>query len=242
MKKAFIFNLITIATLICSQSSKAGTTNTVYWNFNTAAPTSGVFSGLTVSSLSQGNNHGTTTLISTTSASSGYTTAAGFTASGTGNAGAAVFTNAPFSTATSTYFQFDVSLSAAAGAAYQVSQIYDISLGARATSTGPQLLSLYSSTDDFTSDFTSIASLSIPNNSAWVARDFSNIAISLPEDGSTVSFRIYASNGVGNATSGTANLRIDDLSFTVSSVPEPSTIALATMGGLACLMAVRRKR
>ncbi|NBS14641.1 MAG: hypothetical protein EBT57_07535 [Verrucomicrobia bacterium] len=39
----------------------------IYWNFDTATPTSGVPAGLSVGAVVQGNNNGTTTMLSTTS-------------------------------------------------------------------------------------------------------------------------------------------------------------------------------
>src|SRR5205085_10282881 len=85
--------------------------STVYWNFNTADPTSGLTADITGGTLSQGNNNGTTPLLTTTSASSGYTGV-----SGGNNLGAAARTGALVkvgtATAGSAYFEFTLSPSA----------------------------------------------------------------------------------------------------------------------------------
>ncbi len=234
--------LLFVAAWAVAISASAQTAN-IYWDFNNAttaaAPSSGVFTGLTTPILGQGNNHGTTALLTATSASTTYTTAAGFANSGTTNAGAAAFTGV-LNTATSTYFNTSLTLSPAAGASYTLT---DVSLGSRSTSTGPVTLSLYDSTDSFATVFNLLGTVTVSANSVWAASDFSGLSVSIPADSSTLSFRIYGSGGTGSAASGTANWRIDDLTFSVSEVPEPSTLAFLGLGSLlAGVLVIRRHR
>jgi uncharacterized protein YgbK (DUF1537 family) len=223
-----------------------GQTNNIYWDFNNAttaaAPSSGVFTGLTTPILSQGNNNGTTALLTTTSASTAYTTAAGFSNSGTTNAGAAARTGALVTGASgSAYFATSLTLGPSSPSSYTLT---DISLGSRQTSTGPQLLSLYESTDNFATVSTFVEAISILNNSVWTAHDFSGLSIAIPNDSSTLSFRIYGSAGTGSTSAGTANWRIDDLAMTLVTtvVPEPSTLALLGGGGAVASLFVFRRR
>jgi hypothetical protein len=172
----------------------------VTWNFNTASPTSGVLANSTVSDVSQGNNSGSTTLITATSPSTGY---AG--ASGGNNAGATAFTGA-LSTATSTYFE--VTITPASGFAIAVAAM---SLGNQSTdATGPQLVTVRSSLDGYTTD---VGSITISTTGVW--------GLTIPILGilngtvdQPITLRIYGSDGTGTETPGTANWLMDDLSIT----------------------------
>ena len=166
----------------------------------TAAPTAGVpVSNLTLSSISRGNNNGTTVLLSTTSASTTYSGA-----SGSYNVGAAAFTGA-LNTASSTYFEFTLTPSTA----HKVS-LTNISFGTRSTSTAPQAYTLRSSLDGYTAD---LATGTIPNTSTWVLR--SNAITATSAYGIPVTFRLFGHNGSGNAALGTANWRVDDIKLDV---------------------------
>jgi hypothetical protein len=224
--------VLLLSALLCGHSVHAQATTNVYWNFSSSGtPTSGVIDGLTPA-LSFGN--ATWLSYNTTSASSGYATAAGFSASGGNNAYLTAHTGT-FSTVNSSYFLLSLSLSPAAGTAYKVT---DISFGSRQTGTGPTKLALYKSTDG--SNFSPAGTtLNVSPNSTWVAEDFSGLAISLPDDCSTVYFRIYGSDGSGIA--GTGNWRIDDLAATLMTVPEPSILVLAPLAGLLGLLLLRRR-
>lgn len=223
---------ILLSTLLCGHSVHAQATTNVYWDFsNSGTPTSGVVDGLTPA-FSYGNAGSLN--FNTTSASSNYVSAAGFAASG-GNSAYLTARTGAFSTANSSYFLLSLSLSPAAGTACKVT---DISFGSRQTGTGPTKLALYTSTDG--SNFSPAGSvLNVSASSTWAAEDFSGLAISLPDDGSTVYFRIYGSDGVGSA--GTGNWRIDDLTATLLTVPEPSALALTPLAGLLGLILLRRR-
>ena len=245
MKKSVVLFLGAVVSLL-ALSVQAGLPNAAYWNFSQggASPSSNSFSGLSFFDLSQGNSHGTVGLLTSTSASTGYTntggfTAAGFSPSGSTNAGIAAWTG-PLDTSgfTNSYFQTGFSLDSLATLSYSIT---NISLGSRSTATGPQLLSLYSSTDGINYSF--LSGVSTPANSAWLTIDFGALSLSL-NPGNSLYFRIYGSGGTGNAALSTANWRIDDLAIALSAtpVPEPSTLAMTALGGLACLFAIRRRR
>lgn len=196
----------------------------IIWDFSSSTPSSGIPAGVSVSAVSQGNNHGTTTLLTTTSASSGYTGA-----TGGNNAGAAASVGA-FRPDTTTYFEW--TLTPAAGVAITVSQI---NFGSRSTGTGPQAYDIRTSLDNFT---TAAASSTLSNNSTWAL--FSNATSIVGATGQAITIRIYAYNGAGNASQNTANWRIDDLSVTATAsgnVPlptltvSPNTLSFTTVAG-----------
>ncbi len=188
----------------------------IYWNFGTtagsAAPTSGVPSGVTGGTVTQGNNNGTTTLATSVSVSSGYPGA-----SGAFNAGAAARIGAlstTVGTGGSTFFTF--AFTPPAGRQFTVSRI---TFGSRSTGTGPQAYSIFSSVDNFA---TAIATGTFLNNSVWALHD-RTVSVAGATD-ATVTFRIYGHNGTGSPGSNTANWRIDDLTVTAT-VVEPAAVA-----------------
>lgn len=203
LAEQIVFNTATAGTYYVRVN---GFNSTSAANYNFSAGTAGAASTaakLTVSSLSQGNNNGTTTLITNSSASSGYTGA-----SGTYNAAASARTGALNTAASgSAYFEFTVT--PAAGNAVTLT---GISFGVRSTSTGPLNYALRSSLDGYANN---IASGTISNNSTWALK--SNTGLSVTSGlGTPVTFRIYGFGGTGTAAAGTANWRVDDISLTGS--------------------------
>jgi len=176
---------------------------TVYWDFSTAAPATNGISGLTVSALSQGNNHGTTDLLSGSLPSSGYSGA-----SGGNNCEAASFTGSLITGSPgSTYFEF--TLTPQAGS---IVKLEAISFGSRSTATGPTAYSLRTSFDSYSSD---VASGSLSSNSVWTL--LSNAPLSVASNsGTALTFRLYGYNGTGTTISNVPNWRIDDLLLTVT--------------------------
>jgi hypothetical protein len=240
MKKLFLFLGLGMTLLFADSSVKAGLTNAVYWDFFTggASPTSNSFSGLTVSSLSQGNSGASVALLSATSPSSAnpYTTAAGFPDSGTTNAEIVAPTGIlNLGASGSAFFAFSFSLGLSSPFSYNVT---NISFGSRSTGTGPQTLSLYDSTDGFASSHF-IGSISVLTNSTWAAESFNNLSVLIPNNAGTISFRIFGSDGVGSAGS-SANWRIDDLGVALSPAPEPSTVALIAVGWIFSMCSLGR--
>ena len=176
---------------------------TVYWDFSAATPLTNTTTGLTVSEIIQGNNHGTTELLSASLPSAGYTNA-----SGGNNAEAAVWTGSlTIGTPGSTYFEF--TLAPQAGSMFKLEAI---SFGSRSTATGPTSYSLRSNLDGYTTD---IATGIFSNNSSWAV--FSNSSLSVTSSaGMAITFRLYGYNGTGSTISNVPNWRIDDLLLTVT--------------------------
>ena len=182
-------------------TAEGGETAEVYWNFNTAAPSSNQTVTFTVGELSRGNNFGNTTQISATSPSSGYS---GFSG---GNNSAATARIGPLNTGGngSAYFEFTVSPSPGVNF-----ELKGLSFGARSTSTGPKAYALRTSADNFSSSLIQGVS---SNNSTWVLNSHSEVGFS---SNSSITFRIYGFNGTGSPGSGNANWRIDDLKLNIS--------------------------
>ncbi|MBA4137822.1 MAG: hypothetical protein C0518_10940 [Opitutus sp.] len=187
---------------------------TVYWNFQTATPTSGVPADVTAGALSSGNSFGTTTLLTTTSASSGYTGV-----SGANNAGVAARIGALNQAASgSAYFEF--TLTPAAGKKLVIT---GLNFGARSTSTGPQAYSIFTSFDNYAAP---IATGALLNNSSWrLITPTVNAVTGLT--GTPLTVRIYGHNGSGSPASGTVNWRIDDLKVTLATVASTGAVAPA---------------
>ena len=187
----------------------------VYWNFNSATPTSGTngeYAAWTFGPLTQGNNLGTTTLFTSTSASSGYTNPFGVVASGSTNAGAAARTGA-FNADSNAFFEVQVVVPS-----NTTTLITNISFGSRSTGTGPAAYSIRSSADGFAVD---VATNALTTNSAWTM-NVAPVAIALSNGTNRV--RIYGYAGSGNASSNTANWRIDDLTLALAAGDGPTPI------------------
>jgi hypothetical protein len=178
----------------------------VSWTFTPgAAPSTNTSTNLTVSSISQGNNNGTTILITTTSPSGVY---AG--ASAAENAGAAARIGA-LNTAASGSAYFEFTLTPSAG--YTVT-LTAIQFGSRSTSTGPAAYTLRSSADGYAADIVA-GTLPITSPAAWALQTPATFVSTSPI-GTAVTYRIYGYNGAGSPAINTANWRIDDLSLSLS--------------------------
>lgn len=198
----------------------------IIWNFGTttgnSSPSSNTVNNLANTPIiSQGNNNGTTTLLTTTSASSGYSGA-----SGQFNAGAAARIGAlNTGTGGSAYFEFTL-----IPAANFTVNLTSISFGSRSTSTGPQSYSVRTSLDNYASDY---ATGTLSNGASWAL--YSNTVLS-NQSSSSITYRIYGYDGVGNAGVNTANWRIDDLNLAVTtaciaSVPTVQVSSLMIAAG-----------
>ncbi len=231
-------------TLLAAALPDSASAATVYWNMQSAVPTSNNALNLTVSNLSRGNNNGTTTLLGTTSASSTYSFSLEGTttpASGSNNAAAAA-RSGPLNTATSAFFEF--TLNPAAGFTGNLSAL---GFGTRSTSTGPSSMTLRSSLDNYAS---SLASFAGTTNSSWTYQSLTLATpVTLPENQS-VTFRLFGFGNSGSASANTANWRVDDLQATVatlavtppSSVPEPATAMSSLVISTAGIALVSRRR
>ena len=182
----------------------------VYWNFNSATPTSGTngdYAAWIFGPLTQGNNNGTTTLFSSTSASSGYTNPFNVPASAGTNAGASARPGA-FNAASNAFFEVQILVPS-----NTTTTVTNVSFGSRSTSTGPAAYSVRTSADGFAAD---VATNALTTNSTWTM-NVAPVAIALSNGTNTV--RIYGFNGAG--TSGTANWRIDDLTLALAAGAGP---------------------
>jgi hypothetical protein len=206
-----IFSILVLAFTFLLVGSVEGQ---VYWNGSSTNFTSCSISNLNdaIIGSTQGNNNGTTTLFSTTSASSGYTTTCNGnqSASGSSNFGAACKTGV-LNTSSSTYF----SIALTPNANFKVS-LLSLCFGSRATSTGPSVVTIYSSIDNYQ---TALGSISLNPNSTWEAKTISFSGVNLVGATSTaVTLRIYGSGGTGSPSVNTANWRIDDLTINATAI------------------------
>lgn len=185
----------------------------VYWNFDTATPTSGTggdYATWTFPAVTQNNNNGTTVLLTTTSPSSGYTNPFNVLASGTTNAGASARTGA-FNAASNAFFEVQIVVPTST-----TTSITNISFGSRSTGTGPAAYSVRSSVDNFAAD---VATNALATNSTW-GMYVAPVAIALSNGTNVV--RIYGYNGTGSPSANTANWRIDDLTLALSAGTGPT--------------------
>jgi len=151
------------------------------------------------------------------------------------------------------YYQFSVSLDLVDNTYSGINVTYD----QNGSATGPKTYHIAYSTDG--SSFTQLGSdygltsgvtwsSGTPNQPTQLSDDFSSI-IAL-DSASTIYFRIVddsattggAINGGNVGTAGTDRIDNFVVNATITPVPEPSSLALAAMGGAACLVAFRRKR
>jgi hypothetical protein len=229
-RTSLLASLFSVALVICSTAEAA----TIQWNIDnvtTAAtsvpPSSGTpVSNLTVSDLTRGNASGA--LVSNASSSSGYTGA-----SGVNNVVAAAVAGT-LNVTNSTYFTFTLTPSGLSDVL-----VTGISFGERSTATGPIALDIRSSLDNFT---TSIGTAVALADSNWHLYTPTLIPTTSAVD-TAITFRIY---GSGGSSAAGGNFRLDDitLTYTLLSVPEPSTWAMMIAGAglLGAGQWLRRKR
>lgn len=210
LRKTFATVLGTLVfSFVCASAPDAGG-QSVYWNMQTAAPTSNTVGNLTVGDLIQGNNNGTTTMLGSTSVSSGYTfTLSGSTtsASGVNNAGASARAG-NLNTGSSAYFEF--SLTPASGYGFNFTSI---GFGSRSTATGPKAFTLRSSLDSYASDLLTPGALASTSTWAYSTTSLTSGTSST----SAVTYRLFGYSGTGSPSANTANWRIDDLVLSLSS-------------------------
>jgi hypothetical protein len=121
-------------------------------------------------------------------------------------------------------------------------RLTDFDFGSRRTATGPQAITLRASSfANFSSPVTVFDITSGQTNSTWVFNNGSFNAVNF-SGSNQVFFRLYAYNGTGNATNGTANWRIDDITLTGSVIPEPSTYVLIGLALLGVFFFARRRK
>lgn len=236
MKKSVILSLPVLAAILAVQSVKADVI--ADWTFQTSASTNNIIgagktSGLTQSGISADIGSGTASASHASSSAWSIPAGNGSTNSWSVN-----------TWAVNDYFQFSVST-------IGFSNIV-ISYDQNGSGTGPSTFQFAYSLDGTT--FNNVGSTYvIPSGVTWTAGTanvlgntsfaFDLSDITAIDNMSSVYFRIIDSGttSINGGTVGTGGTdRIDN--FIVSSVPEPSSIALAAVGGIACLFAVRRKK
>jgi DNA/RNA endonuclease G (NUC1) len=187
----------------------------IYWDFATAAPTSGIPAGATGGTVAQGNNNGTTPLLTTTSASTPVPTF-----SGGNNAGAAARVGVLNKLAAgSAYFEF--TFTPDAGRQFAATAL---TFGNRSTGTGPRAYTVFTSVDGFVAP---VATGTLLSDSVWrvITTPFAGVT---GAPGMPVTFRIYGHDGAGGASANTANWRIDDIKLTAGLVALPPVPPVVT--------------
>ncbi len=194
----------------------------VYWNFGGGDGdyTGSLPSHVTGPGVIGGVNEftGNTPLFNTVNPSSGYSGSHGI--SGFHNASIAVVGGA-LDMVTSTYFEF--SLAPSAGYSLQATTF---EVGSRSTASGPTTLTLFASTDGFTTS-TQLGSASVLNNSTWALVSLPGFDYAASLD-TPITFRLYGTDGTGG--SAISNWRIDDVDLGVVAIPEPPTYAVMLVG------------
>jgi hypothetical protein len=216
MRKLFFLVLLLSTTRVLNAQIK--------WDFTTAnALAASVPTNITAGAVTQGNNNGTTTFLSAgTPASAVY---AGFSAGFNGSLAARIGVLSTVATTGSAYLQ--AVLTPATGYWLNITGIQcgNFSL----STTGPTTLSIYTSNDNFITSSLLATSTITPSTTAW---GLVNLSIS-PITGlvsTPITIRVYASGGIGTATAGTANWRVDDLSITASA--QNTTLSVGAAGSI----------
>lgn len=240
MKKSVVSAFAGIVAIASIQTTKAATL--AQWTFESLTLSPSVTNATTAFSIAADTGSGT--------ASSSHASTSTIFSTPVGNGSAKSLSANNW--AVGDYFQFQTSTLTYSGISVSYDQI--------SSSTGPGQFTLQYSTDGST--FTAFGSqysvLVNASPNTWgsgtpvPATSFSYdlSSITALDNASTVYFRIVdtgtlsASQANGGATvpAATGTDRIDNFIVFTTPVPEPSTIALAGMGGLAALLAVRRRK
>jgi PEP-CTERM motif len=244
MKKNVVLFLAAFSTLSFLQSLKADTL--AVWTFETSASTNNI--------VGAGDTPGATQ--SGVLADSGTGTASASHASSASAWSLPVGHGSAHSWSVNTwgvgdYFQFSVSTAGF--------QDINVSFEQISSGTGPDNFSLQYSTDG--TSFTPFQDYNIVSGGNAGLNTWSNSVLGASEtaseysmdlssvtalnDAPTVFFRLVdtsttAANGNQVGTAGTD--RVDDFTVFATAVPEPATLTLSALGGMACFFALRRRR
>jgi hypothetical protein len=242
MKKSVVLSLTILATSSAVQSVEAQATILANWTFETSGLGSSSPTFAPGAGIASTNFYAESGAQAGTAAAFGFHTTASTYSSPAGNGSTKSLSANNWSVGD--YYEFSVSTVG-----------FDnitISYDQNGSATGPSTFQLAYSINGTT--FNNFGSTYvIPSGVTWnggTANALGNTSFSFDLSGisaidnlSTLTFRIIDSsttaiNGTTVGTGGTD--RIDN--FTVTSVPEPSSIALAAIGGVACFFAIRRKK
>jgi hypothetical protein len=241
MKKSAVLFVAAFSTLLVIQTAKADVI--ADWTFQTSASTNNIIGAGLITGPTQS---GVLADIGTGTASASHATAATAWSSPSGNGSSNSWSANNWTLGD--YYQFSAS-----SAGFQNITISYDQVG---SATGPGHFDFEYSTDGST--FTPVGSVYNlvsapswnPNTASGAATESFSYDLSLItalNNVSAVYFRIVdqsattagAINGGNVGTGGTG--RVDNFIVNATLVPEPSTIALAALGGLACLFGLRRK-
>jgi methionine-rich copper-binding protein CopC len=208
----------TVAGMALLTGATLGQASHTVWNMTLTSPSA---SGTNVlgSAITSGNNNGTISagLLNTTSG----TAATSYSGASAGNNAGAAARIGALNTGASGSAYFEVTLTPQNGSTLILERI---SFGSRATSTGPKAYAIRTSADAFAADY---VTGTLETSGTWALKTNTGRPFSIS---SATTFRIYGHEGAGSPVAGTANWRIDDLTFTTSSSSggtdtEPPTIA-----------------
>ena len=233
MKKLVVSLFMGIVALAAIQNSNADVI--ADWTFQTSASTNNIIgAGLTPGSTQSG----ILADIGTGTASAFHATAGTAWSIPAGNGSTNSWSANNWSV--NDYFQFQVSTLTYSG--------IQISFDQTGSSSGPSQFTLQYSTDGstfltFGSPYTVLVSTWTPAtyNSSFT-HTFDLSSVTALDNASSVYFRLVdnSTTSIGGSTVGTGGTdRVDN--FLVATVPEPSTLALAAFGGVAALLAFRRR-
>lgn len=212
------------------------------WTFETSVPAGSPGAGFWITNIAAEVGSGT---------ASGLHTAAGSYSTPAGNGSSHSFSANTWNTGD--FFQFAVNLDLVDNTYSGINVTYD----QNGSATGPKTFYIAYSTDGSTftklgADYALTSGITwaalTPNQGTQLSDDFSSVTAL--NTASTVYFRIVDDSATtgGNLTGGNIGTagtdRMDNfvVNATITSVPEPATLALAVVGGVACLVAFRRKR
>ena len=246
MKKSVVLSLTVLSCLFAIQTTKADVI--ADWTFQSANSTNNIIGAGDTPKATQS---GVLADIGTGTASASHASSATAWSIPAGNGSTNSWSANTW--AVGDYFQFSVSTAGFQNIQLSYSQV--------SSSTGPGKFLLEYSTDGttftpFGSDYTVPVNGTAPSGwsviagTDFTASDFSDnlSTITALNNATTVFFRLAADALVtaGGATVGSFSAsgtdRVDNFIISADPVPEPSTIALASMGGIACLVTMRRKR
>jgi hypothetical protein len=213
---------------VFAPSARAVVFSDTYWNFGSGGPPAHISTNVSGGTITAFNFDGLyTPAFNTANPSNGYSGINGNSQVHNASVEVKNFAGPINSLAdatdpTATYFEF--TLAPSAGLALQASAF---ELGSWSKpGNGPTTLTLVASTDNFTSNFTQLGSTTVSTGS-WALASISFTTTTWATD-TPVTFRIYGTDGTGGI--GAATWRIDDVTFSLVAVPEPSTYASLLVG------------
>ena len=204
----------------------------IVWDFGAAAP--GTASPVSqpvncaAGDVSQGNNNTVPPATAPAMLSNGSATGATYPGASQGQNAQVATRTGPYDAAQSGYFEFTLT----PAATYRVT-LTDISFGTRRTGTGPVNYSIRTSADSYAAPIASGVTPPL-NGTTAVWGLMTNPGLGVVST-APLAIRIYGVDGVGSATAGQANWRIDDLKVSVivaqDGAPTPTITDVTPLSG-----------